>query len=142
MLVLTLFCFLLLFVPYVVPLPNGENESRSVADIDRESMVAEQNRSDFTKTFARPLFHVNRQKEKPALQRKQVAPVVRVAKLPFLLIGVVGADSSNLTAYIQNENTQETLSVKEGQVLGVWKVEKIRQSSVTFVNGNIRKVVE
>ena len=142
MLVLMLFCFLLLFVPYLVPLPSGTNASRSVADLDSDDVIAAQSRSEFSKAFARPLFHINRQKEKPAPKSKETAPVTQVIKLPYLLIGVVGAGGSGAKAYIENETTHETMSVKEGQVLGDWKVEKIGQGLVTFVNGDVRKVVE
>ena len=83
-------------------------------------------------TRERPLFSPRRRPDAEAAEDTETSPVEESPEsLPFELTGVVmGADVA--IAILRNRDTQETVSLRQGEALDAWSLEEIAARHVVF----------
>lgn len=83
-------------------------------------------------TRERPLFSPGRRPDAEAAEDTETSPVEESPEsLPFELTGVVmGADVA--IAILRNRDTQETVSLRQGEALDAWSLEEIAARHVVF----------
>lgn len=124
------------------PMPLVDAQARAKNELEVTDVWADELGSSFESAKARPLFHENR--------RYAVAqqPIQTQTKLPnkktfdFKLVGILGNSSTERTAYLQNETTQETVSVRVDDLVDGWTVEQISERGMSISSGEDNKFIE
>lgn len=138
---ITFLCGLLfLGAPYLWPLPYEVTMARGNQDYAEKGTSSSFNASH-EEALRRPVFHVNRRPPQEIIERTVAPTPVRI-EAPFELVGVLGGTGGQLTAYLQNKSTGETNSVRVGQKIEDWRVDKVGQDFVALVMGDERRVVQ
>lgn len=124
------------------PLPqplSTEGEQVSASDIadylgEGDALLAE--------TLERPLFHQNRRPPREVQKVQAPAPVVRKPRFVLQLVGVMGAASSDQTAFLLNTDSQATHTAKIGQIVDGWSVVSVDARTVTLTKDGEQKTLE
>lgn len=138
---LNLLAILVVAASYVMPLPyDVASIGRAEASSGAQRNAAVRN-AEIDTALARPLFHANRMPpQAPEIVEEVEAAPVRI-EAPYQLAGVMGS-ANNRTAYLQHQQTQETVAVAEGDTVGAWNVDTIGTNFVTLTQGEERRVIQ
>lgn len=90
--------------------------------------------------LARPIFHTNRRPPQEAQEIVEVAPVVTKPEFTLELVGVMGAAASR-TAFLMDTSSQQTHTVKVGQVVDGWNIIEIDTNTIRLSNDLEEKVL-
>lgn len=123
------------------PRPELENTylDGSIAQFADSAPVTSQ--QDIAQVKERPLFHHNRRRPVASVSVKQ-APQVRNREVPFALAGILGSLATGHTAYLQNHQTQETVSVRAGEILEGWRVVAVNDREVVLEADGFTKTLK
>lgn len=140
LLILNLFVVGLLFVPGFWPLP--QRAASAQADITASDIAeflggASHEMDD---ALARPLFHANRRPPREVQQVVEAAPVIQKPDFTLELVGVMGAAASR-TAFLMDTSSQQTHTVKVGQIVKGWNITEIEANTVRLSNDLEEKVL-
>lgn len=138
----TFLVFVLLLSVRIWPLPNSVDEDASTPSSEGDQRTIVRRQAELNIALARPIFHQNRRPPQAReAEQVQIAEPKR-AEAPYLLVGIVGTADDNRSAYILNQETQETVAAIIGQQLGAWKVDTIGTNFVTLTLGEERRVIQ
>ncbi len=129
-----------LFVAQFWPRPELENTylDGSIAQFaDAAPVTSQQN---IAQVKERPLFHHNRRRPVVSVSDKQ-EPQVRHREVPFALAGILGSSATGHTAYLQNQQTQETVSVRAGETLEGWRVMAVNDREIVIEADGLTKTL-
>lgn len=125
-----------------LPLPDtSDSRSAPTGPSAKESTLRDQG-LDLSKALDRPIFHVTRRKPQQRVAAPKQEPVQEKVEAPYSLVGVLGSSEAQRTAYLQHNETQETLVVQLGSTIGSWRVDTIGTNFVTLVMGEDRQVIQ
>ncbi len=96
---------------------------------------------DIAQVKERPLFHHNRRRPVVSVAVKQ-APLVRKREVPFSLAGILGSAAGGRTAYLQNHQTQETVTVRAGETLEGWQVIAVHDREVVLKADGLTRTLQ
>lgn len=133
---------LVLGIPYLLPLPTAleRDQNRGAFAFGTEASTSQT--EDYTNALERPIFHTNRRRPVKAVAAPTPVAQARRIEAPFSLVGILGGANNKKTAYLENKNTGETLSVKAGERAGDWTVHSIGQDIVTLILNDERRVIQ
>lgn len=138
---LNLLAILVVAASYVMPLPDDVASVGTAEASSGTQRNAAVRTAEIDTALARPLFHANRMPpQAPEIVEEVEAAPVRI-EAPYQLAGVMGS-ASNRTAYLQHQQTQETVAVAEGDTVGAWNVDTIGTNFVTLTQGEERRVIQ
>jgi hypothetical protein len=127
---------------FLFPLPSVSSAGKTDEPDMSALTVLQRREADLKKVLERPIFHATRRTPQPRVVEKKPEVVQKVEKAPYLLAGVLGTSETSRTAYLQHEETKETISVSVGQTVGGWHVDTIGNNFVTLVLGEERQVIQ
>ena len=138
--VLNLIVIGLLFLPQLSPLPRISTANKlEVTTSDIAEFLGGDDHG-ISEALARPLFHANRRPPQELQAPVEVAPIIPKADFTLELVGVMGAAASR-TAFLMDSRSQQTHTVKVGQVVGGWSIIEIEANAVRMSNDVEEKVL-
>lgn len=131
-----------LAIPKIWPLPEADTYVAPNNNEVLSDFLGGNGSIDQSPARSRPIFHENRRP--PQIKTESVqAPVREVRKeFAFNLVGIVGSSQGQRTAYIQNSETGETLSVQESNIVADWTISKVEADHILVENESDQRRIE
>lgn len=125
----------LLMLASAWPLPDIDVRQVDGVVADLETAAPTASAHDIDEILERPIFHAGRRKPAVVQETAQAVVTPRALRMPFQLMGILGSGTGH-TAYLFNQDTQETISVNSGSQAGAWRVVDVSDSTVTLEAGD------
>lgn len=132
---------IILALPFFWPLPSAKIEHRSQDLNVLEQFLGTATSFDTSPAREKPIFHENRRSIAKAAQAPTVQAPTREKVFEFQLVGIMGSTDGRRTAYIQNIQSGETLSVQESNIVMDWTISAIEAERLIVTSGANRKII-